>query len=82
MRRFGLCATLAMCVYGLQRPQKNVLNDGHLSNQGTSFLRCHLSGPFRSMIEPQHQNSRSFAIKRKTRCGPAHTARRYIHQPT
>jgi hypothetical protein len=40
---------------GCQRPQKNVLNDGHLNNQGTSFSRCHLNGPFRSMIEPQHR---------------------------
>ena len=65
MRRFGLYAALAMWIYGCQRPQKNVLNDGHLSNQGTSFLRCRLSGPFRSTIEPQHRNSHFFVIKRE-----------------
>ena len=56
MGRFGLYARRCVSA-GCQRPQKNVLNDGHLSNQGTSFLRCHLSGPFRSMIEPHHRNS-------------------------
>jgi ABC-type nitrate/sulfonate/bicarbonate transport system ATPase subunit len=44
---------------------KNVLTGGRLSNQVTSFSRCHLSGPFRSMIEPQHRNSHSFVIRRK-----------------
>ena len=40
------------------------MDNGRLTNQGTLFSRCPLSGPFRSMIEPQHQNSRSSAIKR------------------
>ena len=65
MRRFGLYAALAMCIYGLPATAEERFDDGHLSNQGTSFLRCHLSGPFRSMIEPQHRNSHFFVIKRR-----------------
>ena len=50
---------------GCRRPQhQSVLDNGPLTDRGTLFSRCPLSGPFRSMIEPQHQNSRSFAIKR------------------
>jgi hypothetical protein len=60
----------------------HVLDNGRLSNQEISSSRCPLSGSFRSMIEPQHQKSRSFASREQTRCGPAYTARRYVHQPT
>ena len=65
-RRFGLYAAFSLCVFGIPATAaRSVLNDGHLSNQGTSFWRCHLSGPFRSMIEPQHRNSHFFVIKRR-----------------
>ena len=36
--------------------RQNVLGNGRLSNQRTSFLRCHLNGPSCSMIEPRHHN--------------------------
>jgi hypothetical protein len=42
MRRFVYMRIGAAYLRGRQRPQKNVLKDGHLSNQGTSFSRCHL----------------------------------------
>ena len=51
---FGIPATAA----------ESVINNGRLSTKGNSFSRFRLSGPFRSMIEPQHQNSHLFVIKR------------------
>jgi hypothetical protein len=49
MRRFGLYAALALCIYGLPATAEERFERWSLEQPGES--RRHLSGPFRSMIE-------------------------------
>ena len=74
MRRFGLYATLALCICGLPATAEE------------RFERWSLEQPGDFVFALSYKRSISFDDRTATseliRCGPAYTARRHVDQPT